>query len=163
MRSATWKSGRKGLVGAKIWFIIFKWKAFSYIFINYTLHLQYIVPLILKYFTNITANNFHAFLGLFYPSYKGPNFERQCDLVDRALDWESGDLSSMPASATDLICDLGQVTLSCLLRLSTLQGRGCLLLCVCTVASTMCPHSQLEPLGPTVTQINNNVTAGPVA
>lgn len=35
---------------------------------------------------------------------------RVCYLVDRVVDWVSGDIDSIPGSATGLLCDLKQIT-----------------------------------------------------
>lgn len=40
--------------------------------------------------------------------------ETKDDLMVKALDWDSKDLSSIPGSATEFLCDLGQVTFMCL-------------------------------------------------
>lgn len=40
----------------------------------------------------------------------GTVYRRQCGLVDRALEWESGDLSTIPSSATDLRCGFLKIT-----------------------------------------------------
>lgn len=50
--------------------------------------------------------------------------ERQSVLVERALDWEPGDLSVIFGSATDRLCDLEQVT--------PCGDRDCSSLCACS-------------------------------
>lgn len=91
-----------------------------------------------------------------------PDSERMDDCV--ALDWISGNMSLIPHSATNLHCDLGQVSsslrvsvphlkmggiilLSCLFRIEYFQGGECLFLWVCTAPSAM------GPLGTPVRQI----------
>lgn len=41
---------------------------------------------------------------------KGKHTERQRHPMGRALGWTSQNTASFPASATDLLCDLGQIT-----------------------------------------------------
>lgn len=48
---------------------------------------------------------------------------RQCCLVDRALPWNSGDLESIPSSATGLLGDSGQVISQALCASVSLYGK----------------------------------------
>lgn len=86
-------------------------------------------------------------------------------LVDKALDWHSGDPGSIPGCSRDFLCSLSQVTLLSgfcfpslplfvyLFRRQVLWSRGCHLLCVCATSNAIGPSCCLGPAGVIVTQI----------
>lgn len=59
---------------------------------------------------HITVAMYAIGLLIFY-DYNGLILQcrRECDLVDRALDWHAADPGSLSNSATDLLCDHGEV------------------------------------------------------